>query len=201
MIRYIKGTLEEAGTDHIVVENHGIGYLVSVPASVAGQLPPAGGSVKIYTYLYIREDLMELYGFLTKDDLNIFQLLIRVNGIGPKGALAILSTVSADDLRLAVMTGDEKTIAKAPGVGKKTAQKLIIELKDKMKLEDMYDDAQAFAPSAGGAADAAQEAVLALTALGYSDSEALAAVRRVKVTEGMDSEDVLKLALKEMLAF
>ena len=127
-------------------------------------------------------------------------MLIKVNGIGPKGALAILSTISADKLRLAVMAGDEKAIAKAPGVGKKTAQKLIIELKDKLKLEDMFEESadQADNPLTS---DAVQEAVLALTALGYSDSEAVSAVRRIKVTEGMDSEAVLKLALKEMLTF
>ena len=200
MIRYIKGVLEEAGTDYIVVDNQGIGYSISIPASVTGQLPCVGESVKIYTYLYMRGGLLELYGFLTKDDLYVFRLLIKVNGIGPKGALAILSTISADKLRLAVMAGDEKAIAKAPGVGKKTAQKLIIELKDKLKLEDMFEESadQADNPMTS---DAVQEAVLALTALGYSDSEAVSAVRRIKVTEGMDSEAVLKLALKEMLTF
>ena len=200
MFAYLIGTVAEVTQENLVLEVNRIGYDIRIPASAASLLPPVGEEVKIYTYTSVREDGISLFGFLTKDDLYVFRLLIKVNGIGPKGALAILSTISADKLRLAVMAGDEKAIAKAPGVGKKTAQKLIIELKDKLKLEDMFEESadQADNPMTS---DAVQEAVLALTALGYSDSEAVSAVRRIKVTEGMDSEAVLKLALKEMLTF
>lgn len=139
MISYIKGTIEEIGEDEIVMESHGIGYFIRVPLSVVRSLSVSDKIVKIYTYLYVREDALNLYGFLSKDDLSIFQMLITVNGIGPKGAIGILSNLSADDLRFAVLSDDAKAIAKAPGVGIKTAGKVILELKDKLKLEDAFE--------------------------------------------------------------
>ena len=169
MISFVKGRLVETGTDHIVVENQGIGYLIFVPASVLDQMPASGSEVKIYTYLYVREDALCLYGFLTRDDLHVFKLLITVNGIGPKGALGILSTISPDNLRFAVLAGDTKTISKAPGIGSKTAQKLIIELKDKLKLEDVFgEDDPVIQAVPQGAKSSSNEAVLAMVALGYS---------------------------------
>ena len=132
MIAFIKGSLAETGTDYVVLDNQGIGYLIYTPSSVLEELPALGQTVKMYTYMYVREDQMSLYGFLTRDDLHIFKLLIGVSGIGPKGALGILSTISPNTFRFAVMAGDARAIAKAPGIGPKTAQKLIIELKDKL---------------------------------------------------------------------
>ena len=200
MISFVKGRLVETGTDHIVVENQGIGYLIFVPASVLDQMPASGSEVKIYTYLYVREDALCLYGFLTRDDLHVFKLLITVNGIGPKSALGILSTISPDNLRFAVLAGDTKTISKAPGIGSKTAQKLIIELKDKLKLEDVFgEDDPVIQAVPQGAKSSSNEAVLAMVALGYSQAEALKAVRQCEIREDMTSDEILKLALKNVL--
>ena len=154
----------------------------------------------MYTYMYVREDQLALYGFLSRDDLQIFKLLIGVSGIGPKGALGILSTISPNQFRFAVMAGDSKTISKAPGIGPKTAQKLIIELKDKLKLEDMFEDAtESSQETAGINPSAEKETMMALVALGYSESEAFKALKSISITPDMDSEKILKLALKQML--
>ena len=139
MYAYIKGILAEITEDAIIVENQGIGYEIAVPGQVFDYLPSVGEEVKIYTYHYVREDAILLYGFLTKEDVRIFKMLIGVSGIGPKGALAILSVLSTDDLRFAILGDDAKAIAKAPGVGAKTAQRVIIELKDKLSLEDAFE--------------------------------------------------------------
>lgn len=202
MYAYIKGELAEINIDHIVIETGGIGYQIFIPGQTFEYLPALGEELKVYTYLYLREDAMILYGFQTKDDLELFKLLISVSGIGPKGGLAILSTLDADDLRFAVLSGDAKAIAKAPGVGGKTAQRVILELKDKMSLEDAFEKKTQHvqeAVSAPAAGSVKNDAVLALTALGYSSTESLKAVSRVEITDGMDVEDVLKAALKHIL--
>lgn len=203
MYAYIKGELAEINTDHIVVEAGGIGYQVFISLQTFDYLPSVGEDLKIYTYLYLREDAMILYGFLTKDDLELFKLLISVSGIGPKGGLAILSTLEADDLRFAILSGDAKAISKAPGVGGKTAQRVILELKDKLSLEYAFDakteHVQKNAAAAGGSVK--NDAVMALTALGYSSTESLKAVSAVEITEDMDVEEVLKAALKHLSLF
>lgn len=202
MLAFIKGRLIETGTDYVVLDNQGIGYLIYTPLSVLENLPPIGQNIKIYTYMYVREDQLTLYGFLTRDDLEIFKLLIGVSGIGPKGALGLLSRISPNEFRFAVMSGDSKTIAKAPGIGPKTAQKLIIELKDKLKLEDMFEgDSEENADVAHGGSSAEKETIMALVALGYSETEAFRAVQKVAASSDMDSETLLKLALKQMLTF
>lgn len=204
MYAYIKGELAEKNIDHIVVEAGGIGYLIYVPAQSIDYLPDEGDQIKVYTYLYIREDAMVLYGFLIKDDLEIFKMLITVSGIGPKGGLGILSTLSADDLRFAILSGDSKTISKAPGIGAKTAQRVIIDLKDKMSLEEAFE--KKLENNADGVqktlnSSTKNDAVMALSALGYSSAESLKAVSKVDITDDMDVEDVLKLALKNMSSF
>lgn len=147
---------------------------------------------------------MQLYGFLAKDDLNVFKLLLGVSGIGPKGALGVLSGISADELRFAVLSDDVKAISRAPGIGKKTAQKMILELKDKMKLEDAFETKLSHqeklpaAESGGDLPDGRQEAAEALVALGYSSTEALRAVRQVKDVPLDDVEAILKAALKNL---
>lgn len=204
MYAYIKGELAEKNIDHIVVEAGGIGYLIYVPAQSIDYLPDEGDQIKVYTYLYIREDAMVLYGFLTKDDLEIFKMLITVSGIGPKGGLGILSTLSADDLRFAILSGDAKTISKAPGIGAKTAQRVIIDLKDKMSLEEAFEkklDNNADGVQKTLNSSIKNDAVMALSALGYSSAESLKAVSKVDITDDMDVEDVLKLALKNMSSF
>ena len=205
MIAYIKGEIAEIAEDNLVLEANGIGYNIKISTGTAGRLPAAGEEVKIYTYTYVREDGFLLYGFLTKDDLEIFKKLITVNGIGPKGGLAILSVMTADDLRFAIMAGDAKAIAKAPGVGAKTAERVILDLRDKVSMEDTFvrrEAVQAGSADAGGndrAAVARKEAAEALAALGYSATDALKAVKQVEITEGMEAEDILKQALKKML--
>ncbi len=202
MYSYIKGELMEIFEDSIVVENNGIGYNIRIPGSIIDSLEGIGQNVKIYTYTYVREDAFLLYGFLTRDDLNVFKLLIGVSGIGPKGALAILSVMTPDDLRFAVLGEDDKTIAKAPGIGKKTAQRLIIELKDKLNLEDAFALKTEHADQAQSELNlkntVKNEAVQALVALGYSSGEALKAVNNVEVTDETTVEEVLKASLKQM---
>lgn len=204
MISFIKGELTAITENGIVLENNHVGYEINVPLSVMNELPNTGNEVKIYTYLYVREDALKLYGFLTRDDLMIFKLLITVNGIGPKGALGILSTITPDDLRFAVLANDVKTISKAPGIGAKTAGKLILELKDKLKLEDAFETKLEKKEEENVntvSTDVRNEAIMALTALGYSSADAMKAVRKVTITENMEVEDVLKSSLKYIAAF
>lgn len=203
MISYIKGKLTEVEDGIIVVENNGIGFNIHVPATVISSFSSIGDEVKVYTYLQIREDAHSLFGFLSRDDLNIFKMLINVNGIGPKGALAILSTISPDDLRFAILSDDAKLISTAPGIGSKTAQKLILELKDKIKLEETFES---YSKSVNTVKTddvliAKNEAVEALVSLGYGSTEAMKAVRDVENADELDSEEILKRALKKLALF
>lgn len=200
MYSYLKGKLVEIFEDTIVIEVNNIGYNVRIPASMIDMLKGQGQELKVYTYLYVKEDAMQLYGFFTRDDLNIFKLLLGVNGIGPKGALAILSVMTPDDLRFAVLGEDAKAIAKAPGIGNKTAQRMIIELKDKLSLEDAFEakTAHMAEDQTMGSSSVRNEAIQALTALGYSSSEALKALNGIELTPELTVEEVLKLALKQM---
>ena len=202
MISYIKGELTEVFEDTVVVETNGIGYNIRVPGSVLDRLPSVGSSVRIYTYLYVKEDAMNLFGFLNRDDFSVFKLLLNVSGIGPKGALAILSTIGPDDLRFAVLSEDVKTISSAPGIGAKTAKRLIIELKDKLKLAEVFETALANKEKASSENDvllARNEAVEALVALGYASAQAMKAVQQVENAEEKDSEQILKEALKKLI--
>lgn len=200
MISYIKGELVDV-TDEgtVVVETGDIGYNVMVPASLLSELPAIGCEVKLYTYLHVREDAMQLYGFFSRDERRVFKLVLGVSGIGPKGALGILGTISPDDLRFAVLSDDVKAISKAPGIGTKTAQKLIIELKDKLSLEEAFELKSAHVAEAAAAANGSKdETVQALVALGYSPAESLKAVKQIDWTEDMTVEAALKLALKKL---
>lgn len=206
MISYIKGTLAEKLKDRIVVESGMMGIGIFVPTSVLEALPPLGENIKIYTHLQVREDDLSLYGFLNRQDLDMFVQLLMVSGIGPKGALGILSALRPEELRIAILTGDAKAISRAPGVGTKTAQRIILDLKDKIQAEDLLslssDSSVSASTSAGSelSTNASKEAVEALIALGYTNAEALKAVGSAGVTDDMDSEAVLKASLK-YLAF
>lgn len=197
MISYIKGELTEISEDSIVVESAGVGYHIMVPASLFRELPAVGRQVKIYTHFQVKEDSVSLYGFFSREDVRIFRMLIGVSGIGPKGALGILSVLSPDDLRFAVLAEDVAAISKAPGIGKKTAQKCIIELKDKLSLEEAVELKMAHGQSlaAGADEDPRDEAMQALVALGYSASDAM---RAVKAAQGDTVEELIKSALKQM---
>ena len=203
MIAYLKGIIAEVTPTRLVLEVNNIGYEIFISAREASELPGRGEEVKIYTYFNVREDAMQLFVFQSEDDLEMYRLLLNVNGVGPKAALGILSVLTADDVRFAVLSDDAKAIAKAPGIGMKTAKKLILELKDKFTLEEAFEKklengASGAEPGAIVESDAKTEAIQALTALGYANSDALRAVRRAEITEDMDTETILKLALKQL---
>ena len=184
MISFVKGKVADISENNLVVENGGIGYEIYMTGQDLRKAR-VGEEKKINTFLYVREDILQLYGFFSKDDLGMFRLLLGVNGVGPKGALGILSGISADELRFAVLSDDVKTISKAPGIGKKTAQKMILELKDKLKLEDAFE------------MKLAHQQVEALVALGYSSADSLRAVRKVPDDVPADDvEAILRAALK-----
>ena len=203
MIAFLKGTIEDITENSLVLDVNGIGYEVLVPGQLLDMLKGIGQELKVYTYMQVREDAVVLFGFLTRDDLAMFKMLIGVNGVGPKAGLGILSALGTEELRFAVLADDAKRIAKAPGIGAKTAQKIILELKDKLDLAEVFeqklnaDRQQEAAVSAES--DMVQDAVEALVALGYGSTEALRAVRAVKADTVADSEQLLKEALKHML--
>lgn len=201
MIGYIKGILAEIEEESIILENGNIGYCVRIPGLVMDRLPAVGSEVKLYTYMYVREDAISLFGFFTKDELEVFKLLLTVSGVGPKAALGILSALSCSDLRIAVHSQDSKAIAKAPGIGAKTAQRIIIDLKDKLKLEDAWnaDENDSGIANVDAGSVVQKEAIEALTALGYGVSEAAAAVRKVEITADMSVEECLKASLKYII--
>ena len=203
MISYIRGELAAVQEQKAIVEAGGIGYGIYMSQQTLSMLPAIGEEVKIHTYLNVREDAMQLYGFLTGEDLQVFRLLIGVSGIGPKGGLGILAQLTPDELRFAVMSKDIKAISAAPGIGKKTAEKLIVELKDKLKIEDVLDHqveaANGAAEDTVNAQGLQADAVQALTALGYGSTEALQAVRKVEMDESTTVEDLLKGALKYLI--
>lgn len=202
MFAYINGILEDYDLEQAVVDVQGVGFNVKISTDTASRLPGIGEMVKLYTYTLVREDAFQLYGFLSKNDLQIFKQCITVNGIGPKGALAILSVLDADSLRFAIMSGDAKAISKAPGIGARTAERLILDLKDKITIDDtlINKEINQYATVTTGKADSAekQEAVAALVSLGYGQSEALKAVNSIENIESMDSGAILKAALKHI---
>lgn len=200
MIAFVRGEIADISEDNIILDVGGIGYNIKISARTAEHLATTGKKVQLYTYTCVREDAFQLFGFLTQDELSIFKKLITVNGIGPKGGLAILSVMSADELRFAIISGDAKAIAKAPGIGAKTAGRVILDLKDKVSIEEalVQREINASASSEGENLQAENQAVEALVALGYSPSEAVKAVRKVTTPEGADVEVILKLALKNM---
>lgn len=199
MYAYFKGKIAAKELDLAVLEVNGIGYNIRISADTSSLLPAVGEEVKLYTYTSVREDAIALYGFLTKDDLDMFKLLIGVNGIGPKGGQSILSVMTPDDLRFAIVSGDAKMIAKAPGIGAKTAQRIILDMKDKVSLEDTLHSAGEETRVDPSVSDSVREAVEALTALGYGMTEAARAVKEVKDAEQMTVEEILKASLKYLL--
>ncbi|MBE5931944.1 MAG: Holliday junction branch migration protein RuvA [Lachnospiraceae bacterium] len=201
MFSYIKGKIEDIDIDYIVVENNNIGFKVLTSANVISKVS-LHEERTIYTFMNVREDDISLFGFLTKDEISVFKLLIGVSGIGPKGALAIMSALSMDELRMAVISGDHKAIAKANGVGPKTAQRVVIELKDKFKLEDVFGtvDSDDGDLSEGASDDIISDAVLALNALGYSESESLRIVKKTALQGSYSTvEDLIKASLKNIM--
>ena len=191
MISYVSGIVEYVDTEKVVVDNHGIGisvFMTNDDLSVIGE----GEEVKLHTYFNVKEDAMQLYGFLNRENLEMFKLLLTVNKVGPKIALGILSTCPGDMLKMSIVSGDSKTIASSPGVGAKTAERIVLELKDKIEIDGVED----FVPENGSAdSSLSNDVVDALVELGYSKSEAISAVKRIDETDDMSVEDMLKKAL------
>lgn len=206
MIAYVNGILENLEEGNAVIDVNGIGVNVNISGSTMDRMPGIGEMVKLYTYTNVKEDAFTLFGFLSRDELNLFKMLITVNGIGPKGGLSILSVMTPDDLRFAIMAGDSKSLAKAPGIGKKTAERITLELRDKLKVseDELLGGGSTVSGdliTSEGENSARDEAVAALVALGYNSADAMKAVRKVLASDkaaGEDTEKLLKLALKEM---
>lgn len=197
MISYIKGILSDITSESITIENgSGIGFEIICSDNFLRKLPEKGSEMKVFTYLYVREDIMTLFGFIDKREREAFKSLIGISGIGPKGAVAILSELTVDELYMAILSQDAKAISRANGIGGKTAQRVIIDLKDKIDLGDMGVDE--------GYTDIKQdesittEAAMALTALGYSNMDALRAIKKVEERDDMSVEELIKAALKKM---
>lgn len=196
MFAYLRGTLEEVDENKIVLDVNGVGYLITVPGGVVDKLPSKGNVVKLYTYFVVRDDAHELYGFIDRYQKRMFEKLITVSGIGPKGGLSILSALSTEEVAMAIIAGDIVTLTKAPGVGKKTAQRIILELKDKMDDFDITMDGNAMV---GAYTDESQigDVTEALLALGYSQDEVRRAIASIGDVKG-DTSDLIKAALKNL---
>jgi len=200
LISYIKGILEDMSPGMVVVDNHGIGYQMMVPMR-GESFPKIGQEIKIYTHMHVREDDVSLFGFLSKEEKEAFELLIGVNGIGPKVGLSVLSTLSVYELKMAVISEDVKTISKTPGLGPKGAKKLILELKDKLSFEELEEygvGAEIFDTSADSS-DSVMITIEGLVSLGYSKSEAAIAVNKVEDAKDLTPEELLKKALKNIM--
>lgn len=196
----MKGILEDMSPGMVVVDNHGIGYQMMVPMR-GESFPKIGQEIKIYTHMHVREDDVSLFGFLSKEEKEAFELLIGVNGIGPKVGLSVLSTLSVYELKMAVISEDVKTISKTPGLGPKGAKKLILELKDKLSFEELEEDgvgAEIFDTSADSR-DSVMITIEGLVSLGYSKSEAAIAVNKVEDAKDLTPEELLKKALKNIM--
>lgn len=198
MIGFIRGELAEKGDGYIIVDVNGIGYMIFVPANSRAYLSEEGMEVMVYTAMMVKEDDVSLYGFMRKGELDAFRKLITVNGVGAKAALSILSSFTLEQLQQAIVFEDAKTITKANGIGKKTAERIVLELKDKFGAAAEAAGAEA-AAEAGEAipADGRSEAVSALIALGYSRSEAAGALAGVAETD-LTAEEYIKRALKNL---
>lgn len=196
---YIKGKLEHKNNNYIVIESCGVGYKIHTALSTIESIGPIGNDVKVYTHVYVREDIISLYGFLTQEELGVFELLISVTGVGPKAAISLISTLSPSKFSLAVITEDVKTLAMAPGIGKKTAQRVILELKDKIKKEQLMavNEIKEETAHAGKESNKLLEAISALMVLGYTAIESRNAVHAV-YTDDMDLESIIKSSLKRL---
>lgn len=203
MYAYFKGKVSDITDESCIIEVNNIGYNIHISSATAQELSGISSEVKLYTYTSVREDAIALYGFTGMAELKMFKLLITVTGIGPKAALSILSVIDVDSIRFAVITGDVRALSRAPGIGKKTAERIILDLKDKVNPDDYISGMPVLVGeetgSAGKTSDPrAKEAAEALTALGYSSSDSLKAVAGVEITDDMDVEDILSRALKAL---
>ncbi len=201
MFAYIEGTLEEVGIDSVVLDHQGIGYQIYLPVSNLDRLVRGTHNVRIHTHFWVSETGIALYGFLTREEKEMFLMLLSVNGVGPKAALAVMGSLTLDELRFAIISEDAKTISKAPGIGPKSAKRIILDLKDKIDMEDAVS-----VRLDGGAIDLStasvkNDTVAALIALGYSGPEALRAYNEIENADELDTDQALKECLKRMAMF
>lgn len=207
MFYYISGKLAHLEPSFAVIDAGGVGYKLTISASTHAQMPPHRSveekpTVTLYSYMAVREDGIELFGFATEDELDSFKLLITVSGVGPKAAISILSLLSPAKLAAAICTDDKKTISKANGVGPKTAARIVLELKDKLKgkgfedsgVDSYFDDNS----NVAGVADKRSDAISALTVLGYTRSEAESVIKKIDIS-ALEVDDIIKEALKKLM--
>ena len=198
MFYYLNGTIAEIGANLAVVDCGGVGYACATTNYTLAQLK-RGEKAKLYTYLHVREEIFEIYGFASQGELNSFKMLLGVSGVGPKAALAILSATTPDQLALAIVTGDEKTLTAAPGIGKKIAQRIILELKDKLSK-----DPGSFAAASGASVaipvrnDKSGEAAAALAVLGYTSQDISVALKGLDM-DSLPLDEIIRQALKRMV--
>lgn len=198
MLSYVRGTLAEKETDFVVIDCCGVGFKVYTSyQTIMNPKFEIGNEICMYTHMYIKEDIMDLYGFSDKNELKLFELLISVNGVGAKGALSVLSSAGSEKISLAIASGDADTIKKAPGIGPKTAQRIILELRDKIENDSLVSKGNNyFVDLPTQLSDVNDEAASALVSLGYSNAEARNAVSKVKADT---VEEIIKLALKTLI--
>jgi Holliday junction DNA helicase RuvA len=198
MYEYIKGKYVGINKDYIIVENNGIGYKIFTSGATMSSLPKSGEEVMLYLEQIVREDFLGLYGFDSKDELEMFKLLLTVSGVGPKAALSLLSISRVNNLKYAIMTGDEKHICRGIGIGKKTAARIILELKDKLKPDELLDSVESTDIQGNENIMIISEALSALLALGYSEKEADTALKKVNKEDSV--ENIIKSALKVLVS-
>src|SRR5471030_1722611 len=197
MYEYIKGKYIGINKDYIIVENNGIGYKIFTSGATMSSIPKAGEEMMLYIEQIVREDFLGLYGFDSKEELEMFKLLLTISGVGPKAALSLLSISRVNNLKYAIITNDEKHICRGVGIGKKTAARIILELKDKLKPDELLNDAQDFDGSNNENIMALSEAMSALLALGYSEKEADTVLKRIETNDSV--ENIIKNALKSLM--
>ena len=201
MIAYLEGRVAEKGLNTLVVDVNGVGYLLTCSQNTIMKAPETGAAMRVYTYMAVREDAVELYGFQSREEKSMFLSLTGVTGIGPKSAVQILGSMPLRDLTRAVMEGDVTALSRAQGVGKKTAQRIALELKGKVSDYELKailgDEAASISAAAAPASDEAADAMLALQQLGYSSQEAQRAIAKVR-SQATDASELLRLALRNM---
>lgn len=200
MFYYVDGTVSVLQTGLAVIDCGGVGYACHASQNTISRLK-IGTKARLLTYLNVREGIFELYGFIDEEEMSCFEMMIGVSGVGPKAALSILSVAPPDRLALSIITGDEKMLTQAPGIGKKIAQRIVLELRDKMSKEQL-ESASAASPVAAadlsGGVNHTQEAVAALMVLGYTQAEALHAMKQID-TAGMEADEIIRQCLKKLV--
>lgn len=197
MYEYIKGIYIGINKDYVIVENNGIGYKIFTSGATMSSMPKIGEEIKLYLEQIVREDFIGLYGFDTNEELEMFKLLLTINGVGAKAALSLLSISRVNNLKYAIMTGDEKHLCRGVGIGKKTAARIILELKDKLKPDELLDSSSDDISGDDNNIIASSEALSALIALGYSEKEAEMALKNVDKNDTV--ENIIKNSLKQLM--